>query len=247
MRTTAGRQSGLTLIEVLIAVTLLSILAVGILMAMRVALDAMQKADTKLMDNRRVAGAQRVLEQQIAGFLPVNALCTGNPDAPPQRIVFFQGEEQSMRLVSTYSLDEAWRGQPRILEYQVIPGDEGRGVRLIVNEIPYTGPLGAGQFCLGMIPDPDLGINVPRFRPIQATPQSFVLADKLASCRFSYLEPADPPKVEHWRPDWVLPRWPLGIRVEMAPLVDNPARLRPLTITAAIHIHRAPDIAYGDY
>jgi len=242
-----GPQSGLTLIEVLIAVTLLSVLSVGILMAMRVGLDALQKTNKKLMDNRRVAGAQRVLEQQIAGFLPVDALCSGNPDAPPEKIVFFQGEEQSMRLVSSYSLSEAWRGQPRILEYQVIPGDEGRGVRLIVNEIPYTGSLGAGQLCLGMAPDPVLGINVPRFRPIRAGPQSFVLADKLAFCRFSYLEPADPPVIERWRPDWVLPKWPLGVRVDMAPLVDNPARLRPLTITAAIRIHRSPEIAYGDY
>jgi len=240
-------QSGLTLIEVLIAVTLLSVLSVGILMAIRVALDALQKSNTKLMDNRRVAGAQRVLEQQIAGFMPVNTLCSGNPDAPPERIVFFQGEAQSMRLVSTYSLPEAWRGQPRILEYQVIPGDEGKGVRLVVNEIPYTGPKSAGQLCLGMVLEPGLGTTVPHFRPIQVGPQSFVLADKLAFCRFSYLEPAKPPEVERWRPDWVLPQWPMGVRVEMAPLVDNPARLRPLTITAAIHVHRAPEIAYGDY
>ena len=240
-------QSGLTLIEVLIAVTLLSVLSVGILMAMRVGLDALHKANSKLMDNRRVAGAQRVLEQQIAGFLPVNALCSGNPDAPPEKIVFFQGAEQSMRMVSTYSLSEAWRGQPRILEYQVVPGEEGHGVRLVVNEIPYTGPLGAGQLCMGMALDQTLGINVPRFRPIQVGPQSFVLGDKLAFCRFSYLEPAEPPKIERWRPDWVLHKWPLGVRVDMAPLVDNPARLRPLTITAAIRIHRSPEINYDDF
>jgi hypothetical protein len=69
----------------------------------------------------------------------------------------------------------------------------------------------------------------------------------LAWCRFSYLEPKPPPDVEHWRPDWVLPRWPLGVRVEMAPLEDNPARLRPLTVTAAIRVNRSLDIAYGDY
>jgi len=34
--------------------------------------------------------------------------------------------------------------------------------------------------------------------------------------------------------------------VEMAPLEDNPARLRPLTITTAIPINRSPDIAYAD-
>jgi prepilin-type N-terminal cleavage/methylation domain-containing protein len=238
-------QAGLTLIEVLIAVTLLSILSVGILMAMRVALDALRKANTKLMDNRRVAGAQRVLEQQIAGFMPVQTLCAGSASAGPP-MAFFQGEPQSMRLVSTYSLQESWRGRPRILEFQVIRGDQGNGVRLIVNEIPYTGPLSVAQFCLGMAPDPVAGFNVPQFAPIQAGPQSFVLADKLAWCRFSYLEPQKPPLPPLWRPNWVLPRWPLGVRVEMAPLEDNPARLRPLTVTGAIRVNRAPEIVYGD-
>jgi hypothetical protein len=149
-------------------------------------------------------------------------------------------------MVSTYSLQEGWRGQPHILEFQVIPGEEGRGVRLVVNEIPYTSAL-AGLLCMGLTPDPQGEGSVPRFLPIQVGPQSFVLGDKLAWCRFSYLEPAKAPKVEHWRPDWVLARWPLAIRVEMTPLIDNPARLRPLTITAAVRIHRVPDMIYMDY
>ena len=239
-------QAGLTLLEVVIAVTLVSILSTGILMAMRVALDALQKANSKLMDNRRVSGAQRVLEQQIAGFMPVKTTCAGSLDAAPADIVFFQGAAQSMRMVSTYSLQEAWRGQPRILEFQVIPGEEGEGVRLVVNEIPYTSPLEPGQLCIGMVPDAMLGVNVPRFRPIQVGPQSFVLGDKLAWCRFSYLEPAKLPGIEHWRPDWVIQRWPIGLRVEMAPLEDNPARLRPLTVSAAIPINRLPNETYAD-
>jgi prepilin-type N-terminal cleavage/methylation domain-containing protein len=244
-RRTPHRQAGLTLLEVVIAVTLVSILSTGILMAMRVALDALQKANSKLMDNRRVSGAQRVVEQQIAGFMPVKTICAGSP--APTEMIFFQGAAQSMRMVSTYSLQEAWRGQPRILEFQVIQGEEGEGVRLVVNEIPYTSPLEPGQLCVAMVADPILGVSVPRFRPIEVGPQSFVLGDKLAWCRFSYLVPAKAPQVERWRPDWVLPRWPLGIRVEMVPLIDNPSRLRPLTITAAVRFNRALDITYIDF
>lgn len=239
-------NAGITLIEVLIAVTLVSLLSVAMLMAMRVGMDALRKANTKLMDNRRVAGAQRVLEQQIAGFMPVKVVCGQNSDGPSSRAIFFAGQPESMRMVSTYSLQEAWRGVPRILEFEVIPGDQGRGVRLIVNEIPYTGPRGAAQLCLGMQPDPATGVNLPLFAPIEVGPQSFVLADKLAMCRFSYLEPEKLPESERWRPDWVLQRWPIGIRVEMAPIEDNPARLRPLTITAPIRVNRLPDIAYDD-
>jgi prepilin-type N-terminal cleavage/methylation domain-containing protein len=240
-------QSGMTLLEVLIAVTLLSVLSIAMLMAMRVGLDALHKSNTKLMDNRRVAGAQRVLEQQIAGFMPVKTHCSQGPGSPPTEIAFFEGQPQAMRLVSSYSLQEAWRGEPRILEYQVIPGDQGRGVRLIVNEIPYSGPISAGESCVGMALDPMLGIAVPQFRPIAVGPWSFVLADKLAWCRFAYLEPpVRPPELEHWRPDWVRPRWPLAIRIEMTPLEDNPARLRPLTVTAPIRTNLSPLVIYAD-
>ena len=240
-------QAGLTLIEVLIAVSLLSVLSVGMLAAIRLGFNAMHKTEDRLMENRRVAGAQRILEQELAGFMPIKGICPPGLETPAVRFPFFEGKPQSMRLVSTYSLEEAWRGQPLVLELQVIPVVQGLGVRLIVNEIPYTGALSAGQSCAGFAPDPDSGLTVPQFRPIQAGPQSFILADKLAWCRFSYLEPLPPPDDQRWRPDWVLPRWPMGIRVEMAPLEDSRTRLRPVTITAAIPITRSPDVNYVDY
>ena len=247
MRRQLSSEAGLTLIEVLTAVSLLSLLSVGMLAAIRLGFNAMHKTESRMMENRRIAGAQRILEQELGGLMPVQAICHPGPDSGPTPFPFFEGQPQSMRLVSTYSLNEAWRGQPRVLELQVIPGAEGVGVRLIVNEIPYTGPLSAGQSCLGIVGDPESGMPVPQFSSIQAGPQSFVLADKLALCRFSYLEPRDPPEDQRWRTDWVLPRWPMGIRVEMAPLEDPRARLRPLSITAAIPINRAPDFYYADY
>lgn len=239
-------KAGVTLIEVLIAVSLLSLLSVGILFALRVGMNALGKANTKLMDNRRVAGTERIIEQQIAGFMPVVAWYAPAPGAPLAKIPFFQGEPQSMRFVSSYSLQQAARGLPQILEFQVIPGEEGRGVRLVVNETTYTGPLAAGFFCLGRAPDPALGGDAPRFKPIEAGPQSFVLADRLAFCRFSYLEPLPPPALERWRPNWVRPRWPLGIRMEMAPLDDDSSRLRPVPVTARVHVDRDPALEYKD-
>src|SRR4051794_34631791 len=57
------RSAGITLIEVLIAVSLLSLLAVGMLAAILLGFDAQQKTNARLMENRRIAGAQRILEQ----------------------------------------------------------------------------------------------------------------------------------------------------------------------------------------
>jgi hypothetical protein len=200
-----------------------------------------------------VVSVQRILESQIAGMVPVKATCMV-PEGPRPEMLFFQGEPQSMRFISTYSLAGAWRGMTEILEYQVIPGEDNRGVRLVVNELPYYGPQAAGSLCMGRVPDPVLGGLVPLFRPIQTGPQSFVLADKLAACRFRYLGPrqqgAPPgvwlPEPDLWRDRWTLDSWPLGIRVELAPLEDNPSRLRPMTVTAPVRIVRNMNIPYVD-
>jgi prepilin-type N-terminal cleavage/methylation domain-containing protein len=227
-------QRGVTLMEVLIAVTLLSLLSIAMFLAMRIALNAYTKADSKLMDNRRAAGAQRILQQEIEGLMPVHALCGGGTDGPSSRINFFQGEEDVMRLVSTFSLQQGWRGQPQALEFLVIPG-ERTGVRLVVNENLYTGPAGLGRLCT----------FDGHFLAPSAGPQSFVLADKLAYCRFAYLEPAnnpnDPPV---WEPVWTKPGWPLAVRVEMAPLEADPASVQPITTTALINLHRNPQTNY---
>jgi hypothetical protein len=86
------------------------------------------------------------------------------------------------------------------------------------------------------------------FAPVQAGPNSFVLADKLAYCRFSYFTiPLDRTLLPHWTPQWTFSGWPFAIRIEMAPLDPDPSRLQPITVTAPIHIHRAPEIQYVDY
>jgi len=232
--------AGLTLLEVVIAVSLLSLLMVGVMTSLRLGLSALGKTNTRLMDNRRVAGAQRALEQELEGFMPVIARYSTSPEAPPTaKMPFFQGEPQSMRFVSSYSLQESSRGFPRILELQVIPGQEGKGVRLVVNENLYTGPASAGFFCLGR------GEEGFRFRPIEIGPRSFVLADRLALCRFSYQQAGKTPAI--WTTNWTLDRWPGAIRIEMEPLDADIIRLRPVPVTAQIHVNRYPIFDYGDF
>ncbi len=230
--------AGVTLMELLIAVLLLSLLSVGLLFALRIGLNAYSKTQTKLMDNRRVAGAQRILEQELEGLVPVVAPCGVGTEGGGAPVRFFQGEPEIMRLVSTFSLQGAWRGRTQILEIFVIPGAEGRGVRLVVNEIPYQGPQAAGHMCLGP----------GKFFPAQAGPDSFVLADKLAFCHFSYLDrPLDVNVPLRWLPRFGSVTWPQGVRIEMAPMDPDASRLQPISIVAPIHILRSPEIAYGDY
>jgi len=233
-------SAGVTLIELLIAVLLLSLLSVGIVLTLRVALNAMNKSDSKLMANRRVSSVERILDQEIEGIMPVTADCQAQPGVVGPKLMFFQGEQQSMRLASTYSLQQGQRGFPMILEYQVIPGEDGQGVRLILNEHWYTGPRGAGLYCIGMGASPDGGPVGPRFAPISVGPESFVLADKLAYCRFSFRDPRTPPQTPVWVQRWIKPVLPNAIRIEMAPLTPDLGRLQPVTLTIPVHVTRLP-------
>jgi len=221
--------------ELLIAVTLLSLLSVGIVIALRVGMSAMSKADSKLMGNRRVAGIERILEQDVAGIMPVTADCSSESDAPSARIAFFEGKPESMRFASTYSMQQGARGVPEILEFQVIPGQDNKGVRLIVNERMYTGPREAGLFCGG----------AGAFLPIETGPASFVLADKLAFCRFSYREVL--PSLEAaWMSEWTKQVLPNAIRFDMAPLEADSSKLQPVTLTIPVHVTRFPLEQYGN-
>ncbi len=240
--------AGMTLLEVLIAVTLLSLLMVGMSIALRVGLSAFGRTTGRLMDDRRVAGAQRILQSELEGLVPAMPACLGGEGTAGVRFVFLQAEPQFLRMVSTFSLQQGWRGEPQILEFFVIPGEQGRGVRLVVNETPYT-PFGAGQFCRGTMQDPVSGITVPRFPPQpEASPGSFVLADNLAFCKLSYYMPGKDPNApdSRWLPKATGLGWPLAIRIEMAPLLPDMVRLQPITAVAQIHLHRSPDIPYVD-
>lgn len=239
-------QSGVTLIEILIAVSLMSLLSVGMLVAMRLGFNTMDKTDSRLVRDRRVSNSRRIIENEINGFIYSLAFYHPKPDQTAA-VQFLQTEAQSMRFVTSYSLEEAWRGHPRIAAMQVIPGEKNEGVRLIVNETPYTGPEGAGQQIVSVQTDP-AGRPVTLFAPIVPGPQSFVLADRLAFCRFSYLEPLPDAPFQRWRPDWVLPnRLPLGVRIEMAPLDSgNPSELHISTMTVPLNVNRIPGMNYVD-
>jgi hypothetical protein len=222
--------------ELLIAVSLVSFISVGILMAMRVGLSAMEKTQAKFTDSRKAISVQKVIESQIAGMMPVTGDCRPGGAPSQGKFSMFEGHPDEMRFVSSYSLAEAARGYPRLIEFKVIPAERGRGVRLIVNERIYGGPFMIASLCTGLVPGAGNG-PLPQFPDVQVGPDSFVLADQLAYCRILYRQTLPPPDLERWLQVWnIAELLPSGIRIEMAPLVADPSRLQPLTITAPVHV-----------
>jgi hypothetical protein len=224
------------MLEMIVALTLLSVLTVGFFMALRVGLNAMEHSSTRFDENRRVASVQNILERQVAGIVPVMAVCEG-PKLP-----VFDGSPGAMRMVSTHSLNGAGRGYPQLLEYLVVPGVAG-GVRLVVNETPYAGP--------GMIRGLCAAPSSQRLllRPPVQGPGSFVLADRLASVSFQYLYENPARRQREWAPQWI-PRpgsaMPAAIRIDIRSLGTEPAHLKLSPMTMRVRVNRVAATEY-DY
>ncbi len=222
LRDTNSHESGVTLIELMIAITLVAALSTGMLMAMRTSLITLEKTDSRLQSNRRVMGVEQILSRQVSGVMPVAGSCAA----------FFRGTSESLRMVSAYSMTGGARGLPQILEFQVIPA-EGGGVRLIVDEHPYFGPASLVPFC--GLPSAEIGKD------------SFVLGDQLAYCRISYRESMpDSVLAGKWLTNWDRPNLPAAVRVDMASLVPDRAKLPIVSVTVPIHITREVLAPYAD-
>ena len=232
----------MTLVEVLIAVTLVALLSTAMLFALRAALSSVEAIRHNAERVRKGAGAQRILEQQFANLMPVFTRCGAlAPGDPGYNAAFFDGEPNVLRFVTAYSIAEAGRGQPRIVEIFPIPGENGEGVRLVVNERQYFSMYSAAALCQPPGP-PTEGGGPPTVlfaRPL-ALPSSFVLADRLESAGFGYQE------ISRLHPEGIwLPRWnysavfPTAVRVDMRPLDPNPAWLPPLPLYVRIMMDRS--------
>ena len=225
------------------AVTLLALIAATMTIVLRISLDGSAKAQQRIASNRKVMGVERVMREQIANLLPAKTSCQSAPGSATAAEILFEGRPSRMRFVSTYTLNEAARGIPRLVEYVVIPGAQ-QGVRLVMNEIAYGGPRWLVPVCVGYETVNDL--QVPQFTPIQVSGNSFVLADELASCRFAYRDDHDLQKGPQWIQLWALKQWPGAIRIELVPLVPNPSLLQTSSLTVPIAVNPKPNQEYHE-
>jgi hypothetical protein len=155
-----------------------------------------QDARSHLTLDRRIATANEILYAELEGLVPLAAR-----GGAVSRAAFFQGEPQSMRFVSGYSLTEGRRGGLRIVELQV--SETSRGLRILLNELPYAGPGALGSMISGVEHDALSGAPRLVFAPIVPRATSLIIADELEACRFSYLQlPRTRFEPALWIPQW---------------------------------------------
>lgn len=237
----ARSDAGLTLIEVLVAVTLLALLSAGMVTALSMSAGAWSDAREHLTLDRRIATANQLLYAQFAAVTPVLMQPPRSIGAPPAP--FFHGEPQQMRFVSSYSLDAGPRGGLTIVELNVQNAKNGR--RLVLTQSPYRGPASTGRFVVGVDREGPQGMRI-LYRPVQPRSDSLIVADQLATCTFEYQrEPRGVGGVAEWLPVWGdVNQLPAAIRVRIEPAKTEP-RLQPVTITAEVRARYAPPWAPG--
>jgi len=241
---TLRSQRGVTLLELLIAVSLVALLSTGMLLAMRTSVLTYEKTSRRLESNRKIVGIEHTLTSQISGIIPVMGLCS-SPSGVPAPAPFFGGNETILRLVTNFSTAEGARGYPQIVQYRVLPAIGG-GVRLVAIEQPYTGPQSTIGYCTGPIAQELPAAALP---PPPAGAKAFTLADHLAYCRISYHAPYDinifleVPWVTLWN-RLVLPA---GVKIEMRPLAPVAGGLPQLDVTVPIRVTRDPLQSYEDH
>jgi prepilin-type N-terminal cleavage/methylation domain-containing protein len=234
-------NAGLTLIEILVAVTLLALLSAGMLAALSMSAGSWTQARERLTLDRRIATANQLLYAQFAAVTPVLMQPPAISGAPPAP--FFHGEPKQMRFVSSYSLDAGPRGGLTIVELNVQNAKEGE--RLVLTQSPYHGPFSTGRYATGTERVGPGGLRI-LYSPVKPRSDSLIVADQLASCVFEYQrEPRTPSEPAEWLPFWGDPnQLPSAIRVRLTPAKQE-ARLQPVAITAEVRARYAPPFSPG--
>ncbi len=189
-----GAAAGFTLLELLVAITVVSLLATAVLFSWRVASSAWQKVNQRLEADRTILAAHQLLQKQMASMIPYPA-----GTLQGTRELFFQGEPETARFVSRYSLERRARSGLYEIAYQVEQGNDG-SKRLLLRETPLQGRDALSETLLGAAMD--LEGKILKFRPFERDSQVIVLLENLQECRFEYYQARTGLEPEGWVAQW---------------------------------------------
>jgi prepilin-type N-terminal cleavage/methylation domain-containing protein len=228
-------QRGVTLIELLIAVTLVAAISAGMLSALRMGLDTMGRTQQRLEDNRRAMSRLDVIRRHIGGAMPANGLCQAQPE--PVQNALFRGGPYALLLATSESLTEGSRGYPRIAVYRVLPNPDGT-VRLTVEEHWFSGPASTIPFCAltGEILPPQPS----------AVDSTAVLFERLGEAHFEYRAMSFLNRTGMlWETGWNNALMPGAVRLVLQPVPGEVPRMPLGTINIPFHISREQGAVYG--
>jgi prepilin-type N-terminal cleavage/methylation domain-containing protein len=192
-------KRGVTLLELLVAISLFGMVSLGLLFSLRIAVSAWQKSNARLAADRRVLAAGDLFAEQVANARP--RIVAWGPQDHQVKIFYFQGLHDRLRFLTATSLSGRSRSGLWLVEYSFRQDDGGR-CRLAYNEWPFSYDSDAAQTIQDVALDQATSRMVIRFITPQTTPQTRDLYSDLESCGFEYLTER-PGEESRWETEWI--------------------------------------------
>lgn len=214
---TTQSEKGFTLLEIMIAVTLVALMAAGIWAVFRTGIRAWSRGTVSIDTSQSHRIVQDLVRKQLASAFPA----TVPVDPTIQNVTYpiFKGTESDFQFVSLDSL--YFQDSPGLtwVQYKLSEDSNSGGYSLVESEARY----------LGQIPDPDTGSTVLRSIP---------LFENLRKCYFEYRNPDNAqdnsaPWVSEWDAQ-AKGKLPEAISVTME-IVDTDGNARTRQIVVPIH------------
>jgi prepilin-type N-terminal cleavage/methylation domain-containing protein len=189
-------QNGITLIELLIAMSLLGLISLGMLFAMRIGVNSWQHANKRMSADRSVIAASDLITEQLAG---ARAKVVGwGPLERRAGFLYFEGRAGRMRLLTDYSVAARVRGGMWIAEYW-FESNARNECRLMYNERPFRSDDDIASTVNQVVTGP--AGYVADYRAPVTSASTRVLYSGIHNCTFEYLvEPFNAPV--YWTPNW---------------------------------------------
>ncbi len=129
-----GRPRGFTLIEILIAMSILSVVIVILGGAMRLGIRSVEKGEREASEIERLRSVVLVMDRQIQSIIPSSREIEG------ERVVWFEGDERRCLFLTDASL---WGRKEGLVEVSYgVEEDGSEGVRMTLQERPPWGEDG---------------------------------------------------------------------------------------------------------
>jgi prepilin-type N-terminal cleavage/methylation domain-containing protein len=199
---------GFTLMELLVSMTLMSILTVAVFMGFRMGFNAWNKSEEAMEKTRQVHIALDLLSRQIGSLVP----CYSKQKAEenPVDLPIYQGEVNGMRFVSNFSALHRGAGGARLVEYFVTPSTDSQTKTLWVNERELPDDTALSDWMFAAISRQTDGSPLITYREFFRRPEAIPLVENLKAAEFRYLE----------RPSLDVP--PGGVETPASPVNQTP-------------------------
>jgi prepilin-type N-terminal cleavage/methylation domain-containing protein len=192
----AQSQAGFTLLEMLVAVTLVAIMAISLWAVFRISIRSWSLGTGFMDANQRHRSILNLVRKQLAsayGLLAVNYALPAGPGA-----LVFSGTEDSLQFISLNSLQFQESPGLTLVSYEVDQGPDGN-YALVEKEARY----------LGRMPEEGTPFAASKAIPI---------FENLSSCLFEYFDPGNAETAAQWVREWdgqKLGRLPVAVSFTM--------------------------------